>query len=154
MAHMPRYLHYGELIANVTIPEDARVYVESDRKKWKADKIILSNIMNIEEHPCWSDINFCLEAVKLHQLSLMFVKKQTREICLNSVMHYADTICDVKNRTDEIKLAALRKDGTVLRFIPNPTEEMKWEAVKQNSLAIDFIKNPTENLIALAYNKI
>ena len=41
------YLHFENLIADVEIPPDAKVY--KNKNKWKADRIILSNIRPVEE---------------------------------------------------------------------------------------------------------
>ena len=58
---MPQYIEYGPLIADVELPADATVYTEEH--KLKADKIILKNIKPIQEHQCWSDLNFSKLAV-------------------------------------------------------------------------------------------
>jgi hypothetical protein len=50
MENVFNYLYYGTKIADVEIPDDAKVYDEGD--KWKADKIIIKNIRNLVE---WKD---------------------------------------------------------------------------------------------------
>jgi len=48
-----KFLDYGNLVADVTIPDDAQVYADggdaTSPYKWKADRIILSNIRPIEK---------------------------------------------------------------------------------------------------------
>ena len=42
------FLLFGTLIADVHVPEDAQVY--QSKHKWKADRIVLSNVRPVEEY--------------------------------------------------------------------------------------------------------
>jgi hypothetical protein len=46
--NMDYWCHYGSLIADVTIPYDAKIYCEPCGTKYKADRIILTNITEWE----------------------------------------------------------------------------------------------------------
>ncbi len=46
--HIFTFLEFGSLIADVIVPEDAKVYKNGN--KYKADKIILSNVRRVEDY--------------------------------------------------------------------------------------------------------
>jgi hypothetical protein len=115
--HIIRFLEYGTTIANVNLPKDARV-VQEDYYKWKADKIILSNIQPIEDWEMWNDSKFCLTAVhQSNRVILQFVKKQTPKICLAAVRQDGLALQFVKDQTPEICLAAVRQDEDALQYV-------------------------------------
>jgi hypothetical protein len=58
------FLDYSDLIAEVNLPDDAKIYADPNGNKWKADRIILKNIKNIQDSELWNDYKFCLEAVR------------------------------------------------------------------------------------------
>jgi hypothetical protein len=58
----------------VTIPDDAKVYVETD--KFKVDKIFLS-----EKKDIWSNEKMCKIAVAKNSFFLEYVQKRTEELC-------------------------------------------------------------------------
>ena len=93
--NVPLYVNYGKLIADVTLPDDAKVYVETN--KFKADKIIISNIRPLEKF--FSDFNYPkLHAVKLNGKILKYFKEQTEEICLEAVKQDGFALKYVKNK--------------------------------------------------------
>jgi hypothetical protein len=47
--NVSKYQNYGDVIVDVTIPDDAQVYIESD--KFKADRIILENFRHLNRLP-------------------------------------------------------------------------------------------------------
>ena len=111
---MPLYIEYGTLIADVELPADAAVYAEDH--KVKADKIILKNIRPIQDHQCWSDLNFCKLSVQQDGLALQYVKNQTEEICKLAVHQNGLAIQYVKNQTEEIRKLVVQEGGLVFRF--------------------------------------
>ncbi|MBS0628282.1 MAG: hypothetical protein JSS09_08735, partial [Verrucomicrobia bacterium] len=82
-------------IADVSVPEDAKVYQGCDKTKWKADRLVLNNIRSLKQFigelktpPDEFGFVFvkqtpelCLEAVLRDGLNLQFVKEQTSELC-------------------------------------------------------------------------
>ena len=69
------YIHYGIKIAIVEILDDARVYVES--KKFKSDKLIISNIILLKDFDKFTDPNFCKLIVQQNGYALYIVEEQT-----------------------------------------------------------------------------
>ena len=134
---------YGTLIADVTFPEDAKIYVETN--KFKADKIIISNIRPLEKF--FSDFNYPnLHAVKLNGKILKYFKEQTEKICLEAVKQAQDILKYIEKQNKEICLEAVREDGYNLRHVENQTEEICIEAVKQNGYVLKFVKNQTPKI--------
>ena len=141
--NVPLYVNYGKLIADVTLPDDAKVYVETN--KFKADKIIISNIRPLEKF--FSDFNYPkLHAVKLNGKILKYFKEQTEKICLEAVKQAQDILKYIEKPNKEICLEAVREDGYNLRHVENQTEEICIEAVKQNGYVLKFVKNQTPKI--------
>jgi hypothetical protein len=75
------YLGHGKLIAYLELPEDARIYKDPDGNKWKADKIIIKDIKNIEDFEGWTEYEFCVAVVENDVKALQYVKEQADKIC-------------------------------------------------------------------------
>ncbi len=75
-----KYMYYCRV---VTIPNDARVYIEKD--KLKADKFILDKRTPIYGLTLWENEEMCLAAVKHNGYALGFVRNKTLKICLVAV---------------------------------------------------------------------
>lgn len=150
----PLYIGYGTKIARITLPDDARVYVEQN--KFKADKIILSDIREIKDMKEWNDFKFCNETVNRNRYALQYVINQTPEICLAAVQQNGYTLQYVKEPTPEIYLEAVRENGLALQFIYNQTSEICLAAVQQNGLALQFVKKQNPKIIqaAIYQNKL
>ena len=84
--HILSFSNYGNKISLVRIPDDANVYAE--KYKFKADKIILSNITYLSDFHKFSDASFCKMAVQHIIDALKYVKKQTEELCKLAVQQY------------------------------------------------------------------
>jgi hypothetical protein len=59
------------------IPDDALV-IQKSYKEYKANKVIVTNIMKIEESDLWNDMSFCANSVKLSGCCLKY-KYQTKD---------------------------------------------------------------------------
>ena len=80
-------------LRRVVIPNDARVYVET--QKYKADKIILEEeILHFDEDP-----KVCIEAVKQKGLAIQYVKDQTPEISMEAIKQNLWALQFVKDQT-------------------------------------------------------
>ena len=142
--HILDYIYYGTLIADVLLPEDAKVYKSGNN--WKADKIFLLDIRPIEDFVstlAWREI---LKSVKQNGLILRYVQLQTPKICLEAVKQYGHTLQFVKEQTPEICLEAVKQDGHALRFVKKQTRELCLEAIRQSSDAFRYVKVPTPEL--------
>jgi hypothetical protein len=96
-------------IAEVTVPPDARVYIEPCGMKLKADKIELSNIRPLGEFLDTLD-EITLECmVKAAPGLLEYIQKQTEAMCLRAVV----------------------LNGRALQYVRNPTDAMRTEALQQ-----------------------
>jgi hypothetical protein len=60
-AHITEWVSSGELVADVTLPDDAVVVMTPT--KYKANKIILSNVRHVSELKQFEDPAFCIEHV-------------------------------------------------------------------------------------------
>ena len=90
-----KWVYYGKqkmkYILDVTITDDAKVYVESN--KFKADKIIISNKRKIKDLDVWNDEENCLNAVK-HNIQLVKYVSYGHNACEYAIEHddYRETI--------------------------------------------------------------
>ena len=94
------FIDFGTLLADVQLPEDALVWVESG--KLKVDKLILSNIREIP------DVVYLLAVSKCARLKDIPIQRITYDICLAAVRRRPLAIHDVpeKFRSDEIVMIA------------------------------------------------
>jgi hypothetical protein len=101
------YGSYGENIWRITVPNDARVYVE--KCSFKANMIILC------------------EQISIYNIFDM----STNECLMNVIGHSPFAIQYIKNQTDEICKLAVQKDGKLLQYVKQQTEEICEISVKQ-----------------------
>ena len=153
-------INYGEKIATVEILDDARVYVENN--KFKADKIILSNIILLKDFDKFTDPIFCKLAVQKHWNTLKFVKEQTEEICNLAIQNHILALTLVRitslEQTYKICKFAVQHDGWAIKYVRltslKQTEEICKLAVQQNGLALQYVEmtshEQTEDMCKLA----
>jgi hypothetical protein len=120
-ANFHKFLTYGMLITDVEVSEGTEIYKDKTGTKYKAERIIISNIRQIKHLPEWNNLEFCLKAVEASPVALQYVV----------------------NFTDENYISIVRKDGLLLQYIPCPnrTAEICLEAVRQNGLSLEFVPN-------------
>jgi len=162
------FLKHGSFIVEVSIPDDAQVYVD-EPKKFKADKIFvdLNNKIAIKDYPKLYDIimknkdfiddgyiqhipsQFLTEDIYFSLVSngysLEYVSKifRTYKICEMAVMKQADNLQYVPRKLidDKLCLSAVMKNALAIRFIPKEllTDKICLTAVSRNGLAIKYI---------------
>jgi hypothetical protein len=152
----------------VTIPDDAQVYIELN--KFKADKLILSeekNIWNnehlckkilIERHCFFGDFakiinqteELCIIAVSKNPFVLWYVKNQTEDICKIAVYRNYEMLEYVENQTEEICKSAVQVNGLTLRHVKNQTDEICKLAVQNDGNALYYVKNQTPEICKIA----
>jgi hypothetical protein len=142
--NLARFLHYGCYIADVEIPDDARVYEDPQGNKWKADRLIILSITKFIDHPLFNNANWCLMTIKYNVEFMRYVKNQTKDICLNAIQQDGYILRYIRNQTDEICLTAVQQKGLALKFVKEQTYEICLAAVKQNGLALKFVKKQTK----------
>jgi hypothetical protein len=151
LEHIPRwYTHHWPLIADVTLPDDARVYAEPCGTKWKADRLMLSNIRPISEFLATFD-----EAALYHLLQkdchmLKDMVNQTESLCMTAVYLCACTLQYVKNPTDKMRMAAVQLDGLSLQFVREQTDAICLAAVQRDGNALVYVDEQTEEICLAA----
>ena len=129
------FLQYGQKLALIKIPNDARVYVEQD--KFKSNKLIIKQIINFAD----VDDNFWLNIVPKNYYAFKFVKIQTPSICELAVQQNCHVLQFVKNQTEEMCISAVKRWGKLLQYVHRQTESICFEAVQQNGLALKYVLN-------------
>jgi hypothetical protein len=125
----------------VTIPDDGRIYITSDNK-FKTDKLILSERINIKDLELWDSDLFCQKSTEQNVNCIRCVKKQTNEMCLKVVKKDGKLLKYVKNKTAEICLEAVTQNGEAFRFI---TDKIKKQFIEE------FGKDETDRLMSHIY---
>jgi exosome complex RNA-binding protein Rrp4 len=147
--NIAKFLDYGSKIATVTLPDDASVHADQKGDKWKADKIILSNIVPIGES------ELCKFALSHDGLVLRYVSTKTEEICKIAVGQNGCALWYVPEemKTEEICKFAIARTGMALCYVP---DEMKIEickfAIKQGGNVLRYVKDEmkTEEICKIA----
>lgn len=139
--------HYGQKMTLITIPDDARVYIDED--KFKSDKIIIERILNFNEI---SD-DFWINIFRKDPRALQFIKNQTEELCKEAVKRYGMYLSYIDNPTEEVCRLAVKQDGLALQFVKKQTDEICALAVQQTGQALSYVKNQTEGICKLAVAK-
>jgi hypothetical protein len=179
---LPLFMSFGTKMANVTIPPHQRVVKKNDArppnyagKIWKAEQIILSNIIDIQDHPCWYDRKFCdaavqmsglsvkyireltylqaLQAVKNNGLALQYLRFQTEELCYFAVAQNSEAFQFVINQTEKLCVQAIQLKSSNIMWVKNQTPEMCYHAVKDNGMNLRYIRKQTFELCVLAVHE-
>jgi hypothetical protein len=134
----------------VTIPDDAEVEIDNFNNVFKADKLILSERIRIEDLEVWDDLEYIVLAIIENAFSLSFIKNQTEELCLVAVRRRGIVLQFVKNQTDKICLAAVKQDGTALAYVLNQTDEICLVAVTKYGFSLLCVKKQTDEICLAA----
>ena len=137
-------------IAEVTIPDVAQIYVEQN--KFKADKFILNliNKIDIKDHECWANNEFCERAIQQNTRALQYVTNQNNDICELAVQRNGNALQFVTNQTNEICKLAVQQNGHALKFVINQTNDICKIAVWKNGVALQYVINQTNEICKLA----
>jgi len=149
LEHIAEYLHYGDLVARVTVPPEA-CWIQEAPGKFKADRIILNDIQPRKDWDLWNDTAFVERAVAVLGLYLKYVKNQTPELCLAAVQQNGDALSYVKDQSPEICLAAVQQNGLALEYVKHQTPELCLAAVQQNGLALEYVKDQSPEICLAA----
>lgn len=160
--------NFGSKLAYVTIPNDARVYIEPD--KFKADKLIINHIRDFENvsDEFWIRILFkdtdisvlqfikdqtddiCKYAIQQNYSALRFVRDQTDDICRFAIQENSYALQFVRDQTREICIFAVWINGLALQYVINQTDEICRVAIARNGLALQYVKHPTDDMLMTA----
>jgi hypothetical protein len=125
-------------IANVTLPEDARVYIEPCGRKLKADRIVLSNIRPLSEFLATVHGNTLQLMVEENPWLLEHITKQTEWMCLTAVRSRGYLLQFVQQQTDEIRMAAVKQDPWALKWADKPSSELARVALAKDPTVLFF----------------
>lgn len=134
------YSLWGPKIADVIIPNDANVYIEY--KKFKADKIILSNIRY-----WYNDHDFCLKSVCENGEAFKYIpiQNQTKKLCDSVITKYHLLFPLVNSylQTEKMCLIAISEFGSMFKYIsPNIIDyNFCIKAMKINPNVFEYIPN-------------
>jgi hypothetical protein len=173
LKHLPEWCcHKWPLIADVTLPPDARVYKEPCGSKWKADKLELSNIRTMTDffdtlddatlhelvsqnssllsHVRHQTEALCMAAVVCNPYGLAYAQYQTEAVCLAAVRKCGYVLDKVRTQTDPVCLAAVQQCPDMLELVHNQTEEICLAAVQQDGCTLKFVHRQTEAICSTA----
>jgi len=152
-----RNFGYGEKMASIEIPNDARVCIEHE--KFKADRLIITAIDSFEDvcDELWIKIlkndyyalkyiknqteGICRYAVDKNSYALLFVINQPDELCKLVLQRHPYNLKLIKNQTEDICMYAVRHFGRALEYVQNQTKEICRAAVEQDGSALQFVKS-------------
>jgi len=166
--------NYGNKIAIIEVPDDARVYVEES--KFKADKLIIKEIVKFMDmsYIFWANIllkdyraleyikkqteEICKMALKKNWKALKYVKEsfQTEELCKLAIRqnYYAMYFVHPNLLTPELKCFAFNQKIPSIQSIgKDQTDEMCIEAIKFNWREIQHVRNQTKEICLSAIRK-
>lgn len=122
--HIAKFLGFGCFIAEIYIPDDAKIYKDPNGDKFKADRIIIKSITPIRKMSWWSDIAFCELAVTQSLQSIIYVGNQTEDLCLRSACFDGMSIRYMTHQTNAVCMAAITNNPCALQFVLNQTEQI------------------------------
>lgn len=162
-----RYCIQGHLIADVTIPDHAKVIANVCGTDYINATMLKSDIFELSNIQYWSDNymlpNGSLDYSKFHRPRhssyfydtsnknsypdpwFEFVKEYTPQICLDAVRLNGNNIRHIKDQTPELCLEAV-KTICCLDFIKDKTPEICAAALKVFPLNLEFIENQTPEI--------
>ena len=126
---------------DVTIPDDARVYIEEN--KFKADKMLLGPRNVIGQ-------DIIKQVIELNGFYLQYVKEQTNEMCILAVQRYGSALQYVNEQTEYICKLAVQQDGSTLKYVKEQTHEICILAIQQYCHALKYVKIQTPEICILA----
>ena len=142
LKHLPLWVNYSNkqmfYVRFVTIPDDALVWIERD--KFKADRLILVERLEIGDLEVWKDPAYCLTAVKNNNYAFKYVKEQTEEINLAAVKKDGRVLKYVLEQTEKINLAAVKTNGYALEYVLEQTPQICLAAVKNSGCALQYVR--------------
>ena len=145
------YQSYGTKIATVKIPDDARVYVESD--KFKADRLIIDEIIDFENVPDEFWLNIFYKSVS----ALKYIKEQSEDLHISAIKQDGLMLEFVKEefKTGDLCTLAVEQNSEALKFVPEcfQTNDMCTFAICQDANVFRYVKNQTQELCDLAVKK-
>lgn len=123
-------------VRKVTIPDDARVFIESD--KFKTDKIIFGPKKLIDK-------NTYLKAIEYNNVfRYMPNNLKDRDMCMKAIRNDVTVaLCYVpaELKDKDMCVESVKLCGTTLRYVPHylQDKDMCMEAIRYNSTSLEFV---------------
>jgi hypothetical protein len=163
-----RFLSFGDRIADVIIPDGARVEkIYEDAYCgyiYKADKIIIKNIRLVKNLPEWKDEAFqkkIIEAgednayeyfrnpslevqkmmIKTSSYCIKYIKKPSREIQLMAVHDDINNVKYINNPCSAVQLYVVRIKPSLSYLFKKPSEQVQKIIAKKDARFLKHIKN-------------
>jgi hypothetical protein len=144
------YLHEDGYIAEIKIPDDARVV--NQENKYKADKLIVENLISIEEFIFHHNLK--MVAVLANPKYLKYVMDQTVELCEIALNKDPLALEHVKDQTAQLCNLALKNNIHAFKHIKNKPIEFCISILEYNGYLIEYIQNPTPVMYQIAVDNI
>lgn len=105
------YFHRGSLIAEVKIPENARVYEDSKGKKWKADKIEILCLIPLNKYYKFTE-SYILQLIKSSPGQFIsyakYLENPSEEFCLEIAEMYFSALHYLENPSYRVQLRLMK----------------------------------------------
>lgn len=146
------YLSHGPKIAEIGVPDDARVYIEE--RKFKSDKIVIISITDVPSFFQKEVNEKPLEYIRYDPNLLPYVKNQApelyRELCIEAVKQNGMALYHVKKQTPELCLIAVKRNACALKYVKDQTPEICMAAVEKNREAFGYVREQTPEICIAA----
>jgi hypothetical protein len=142
------FFYYGGKIAEVHIPDDAKVYIELF--KYKASKIVLTKIVAWSTLPWWDDQRFCDKCISVSPFTIKYIINQSTDLCKRAISINPNCIEFIRNQAEEVCKYAIKCDPDSIRYIRNQTNHLSELAIKLKPSSIKLIRKQTIGLCKLA----
>jgi len=143
------FLFPNSFVVNVSIPDDAQVYIDSHVKSFKSDKIILDldNKILLKNYPgLYESIMNNLDSIDKKGLNYLLEnakEKITSDICFTAVDNQPSSLEIVPKKFINYKLCkcSVKYDGYALEYVPIKYRKYKLckIAVKNHGLALKYV---------------
>ena len=103
LKYIGSYVNYGTKIADVELLPDSKL--GNKGSIWKTDKLIIKNIMDLKDHPCWKDLKACEVLVtEKHIPNLSNYFNLTFPDLIRITLKYEVNFGDAANNPPEIRM--------------------------------------------------
>ena len=108
---------YGILVAEIELPDNAKVYKDPEGNKWKADRFIIKQFSTFKDFLSDKNEAFRAAAIRKKDYFLQYMKEQPEKICLAAVKHNGFALKYVKKQTEKICLEAIKENFHALQCV-------------------------------------
>ena len=147
LSHWLRYNHTDmKYCRYVSLLPDSQIYIED--AKMKADKIILSDRIDISDLPQWTNKKYCLMSAKQNRESWKYIKNFHEDVLLAIMEKHSGINFILQKKipiTEKVQLEAVKENGCAIEALLDSgikvSENVKLAAVKENGYAIACLLN-------------